>query len=123
MYFNTTPHPPFVSFRLGDCIEIRHAWTADPLKPHLIATATMRRRCHYLHSSKSFSFVFPRGKTIDVTAKTTDQAIILLRGLNALRGREELERRGEQQVGEGPRKSLKDDSVITDTATINTEGR
>jgi len=73
------------AFKLTDVVEIRHAWTPDSSKPSLTATKTMRRSCHYLNGHKSFSFIMRGGATINVTAKTADQAKLLMLNLSILR--------------------------------------
>lgn len=80
---DSSPSKKFPRFNLVDCLEIRHGWTSDPLFPSLTGTKTLRRKCHPSESFTSFSLIYER-RSVDFTAVSADQAVILLRGLNGL---------------------------------------
>lgn len=70
-------------FNLSDCLEVRHAWTSDPKFPKVTGTEVLRNKCSAQHSFKSFSLIFPK-RTLDFTALTSDQCVILMQGFSAL---------------------------------------
>ena len=80
---SSSPSKKFPRFNLVDCLEIRHGWTVDPSSPSQTGTLVLRRKCHASESFTSFSLVYEE-RTIDFTAVSPDQAVILLRGLNGL---------------------------------------
>jgi len=106
------------TFRLHDVREIRHAWTVDPLKPSHISTAVMRKKANYQYSHWSFSLVFGKKKTIDLTCKSQDQTTILLYGLNLLRRRQIHKQEGRLSKMTVP--LAKDSILSTDTDGIMT---
>ncbi|GMH78616.1 hypothetical protein TrST_g14232 [Triparma strigata] len=80
---SSSPSKKFPRFNLVDCLSIRHGWTVDPSSPSQTGTLVLRRKCHASESFTSFSLVYEE-RTIDFTAVSPDQAVILLRGLNGL---------------------------------------
>mmetsp|Transcript_14740 Transcript_14740/g.21743 ORF Transcript_14740/g.21743 Transcript_14740/m.21743 type:complete len:298 (+) Transcript_14740:44-937(+) len=68
---------------LTTCREVRYALGPRPLF-HKKGTKVLRECCHHRSDiEKSFSLHFP-GRTLDITAATTDQCQVLLNGFSAL---------------------------------------
>jgi hypothetical protein len=78
-------------FHIADLLEVRHGWTSDPVAPHLSGTKTLRRKCPPRDSLRSFSLIFAN-RTVDFTASSCDQLVILLSGLNGLALKHQMER-------------------------------
>jgi len=68
---------------LTTCIEVRHAWTPDPLNPMFTGTSILRQKCEAANAFKSFALIFGR-RTVDITAVTADQCKVLMEGFSAL---------------------------------------
>jgi len=68
---------------LSTCLEVRHAWSPDPLHPLYTGTAILRQKCEAANAHKSFALIFPR-RTVDITAVTADQCKVLMEGFSAL---------------------------------------
>jgi hypothetical protein len=73
------------------CVEVRHAWSRDPLTKKQTGTAVMRKRCKDGLASRSFALIFNK-RTLDITALTTDQCKLLMEGFTALCFRLHLDR-------------------------------
>lgn len=73
--------PPKLDLR--SCLEVRHAWTPDPLNSSFTGTAILRYKCEPENAHKSFSLIFPE-RTVDLTAITADQCRVLMEGFSAL---------------------------------------
>ena len=80
---NETPSKKNPRFSLLDCCEIRHGWTVDRDSPNFTGTRNLRKKCAPEDAFNSFSLIFPT-RTIDITALSSDQAAILIQGLNGL---------------------------------------
>lgn len=68
---------------LSTCIEVRHAWSPDPLNPMFTGTPILRAKCEAANAFKSFALIFQR-RTVDITAVTADQCKVLMEGFSAL---------------------------------------
>lgn len=68
---------------LSTCMEVRHAWSPDPLYPMFTGTPILRQKCEAANAHKSFALIFPK-RTVDVTAVTADQCKVLMEGFSAL---------------------------------------
>jgi len=68
---------------LSTCLEVRHAWSPDPLNPMFTGTPILRSKCEASNAFKSFALIFPR-RTVDITAVTADQCKVLMEGFSAL---------------------------------------
>lgn len=68
---------------LSTCLEVRHAWSPDPLNPMFTGTPILRSKCEATNAFKSFALIFPR-RTVDITAVTADQCKVLMEGFSAL---------------------------------------
>ncbi len=68
---------------LSTCLEVRHAWSPDPLNPMFTGTPILRSKCEAANAFKSFALIFPR-RTVDITAVTADQCKVLMEGFSAL---------------------------------------
>lgn len=68
---------------LSSCLEIRHAWSADPLTKNKTGTSVLRSRCKESLAGKSFSLIFAK-RTLDFTAFSNDQCKVLMEGFSAL---------------------------------------
>jgi hypothetical protein len=68
---------------LSTCLEVRHAWSPDPLNPMFTGTPILRAKCEASNAFKSFALIFPR-RTVDITAVTADQCKVLMEGFSAL---------------------------------------
>jgi len=68
---------------LSTCLEVRHAWSPDPLNPMFTGTPILRLKCEASNAFKSFALIFPR-RTVDITAVTADQCKVLMEGFSAL---------------------------------------
>ena len=68
---------------LSTCIEVRHAWSPDPLNPMFTGTPILRVKCEPANAFKSFALIFQR-RTVDITAVTADQCKVLMEGFSAL---------------------------------------
>jgi len=68
---------------LTTCIEVRHAWTPDPLNPMFTGTGILRQKCEVANAFKSFALIFGK-RTVDITAVTADQCKVLMEGFSAL---------------------------------------
>eukprot|EP00542_Grammatophora_oceanica_P019428 CAMPEP_0194035254 /NCGR_PEP_ID=MMETSP0009_2-20130614/7688_1 /TAXON_ID=210454 /ORGANISM="Grammatophora oceanica, Strain CCMP 410" /LENGTH=490 /DNA_ID=CAMNT_0038676527 /DNA_START=207 /DNA_END=1679 /DNA_ORIENTATION=+ len=68
---------------LSTCMEVRHAWSPDPLNPMFTGTPILRQKCEAANAHKSFALVFPK-RTVDITAVTADQCKVLMEGFSAL---------------------------------------
>eukprot|EP00591_Stephanopyxis_turris_P011795 CAMPEP_0195511276 /NCGR_PEP_ID=MMETSP0794_2-20130614/3655_1 /TAXON_ID=515487 /ORGANISM="Stephanopyxis turris, Strain CCMP 815" /LENGTH=719 /DNA_ID=CAMNT_0040638843 /DNA_START=158 /DNA_END=2318 /DNA_ORIENTATION=- len=68
---------------LSTCLEVRHAWSPDPLHPLFTGTPILRQKCEAANAHKSFALIFPK-RTVDVTAVTADQCKVLMEGFSAL---------------------------------------
>ena len=68
---------------LSTCLEVRHAWSPDPLHPLYTGTAILRQKCEAPNAHKSFALIFPN-RTVDITAVTADQCKVLMEGFSAL---------------------------------------
>lgn len=78
---SSSKRPPKLD--LSTCVEVRHAWSADPLNPMFTGTAIMRQKCEAANAHKSFALIFPK-RTVDITAVTADQCKVLMEGFSAL---------------------------------------
>ena len=78
---NSSKRPPKLD--LSACLEVRHAWTSDPLNPCFTGTPNLRSKCDASNAFKSFALIFPR-RTVDITAVTADQCKVLMEGFSAL---------------------------------------
>jgi len=77
----TNRRPPKLD--LSTCLEVRHAWSPDPLNPMFTGTPILRAKCEAANAFKSFALIFPR-RTVDITAVTADQCKVLMEGFSAL---------------------------------------
>ncbi len=68
---------------LTTCIEVRHAWSPDPLNKMFTGTPILRQKCEAANAHKSFALIFPK-RTVDITAVTADQCKVLMEGFSAL---------------------------------------
>lgn len=68
---------------LSTCLEVRHAWSPDPLNPLFTGTPILRQKCEAANAHKSFALIFPK-RTVDITAVTADQCKVLMEGFSAL---------------------------------------
>eukprot|EP00546_Thalassionema_frauenfeldii_P005013 CAMPEP_0178907898 /NCGR_PEP_ID=MMETSP0786-20121207/7623_1 /TAXON_ID=186022 /ORGANISM="Thalassionema frauenfeldii, Strain CCMP 1798" /LENGTH=459 /DNA_ID=CAMNT_0020579741 /DNA_START=137 /DNA_END=1516 /DNA_ORIENTATION=+ len=68
---------------LSTCVEVRHAWSPDPLNPMFTGTAILRQKCEAANAHKSFALIFAK-RTVDITAVTADQCKVLMEGFSAL---------------------------------------
>lgn len=68
---------------LSTCMEVRHAWSPDPLNPMFTGTPILRQKCEAANAHKSFALIFPK-RTVDITAVTADQCKVLMEGFSAL---------------------------------------
>ena len=68
---------------LMECSEVRHSWTTDPSNERYTGTSILRTKCNPNDAFKSFSLIFP-SRTLDFTATTSDQCIMLMQGFSAL---------------------------------------
>lgn len=68
---------------LSTCMEVRHAWSPDPLYPMYTGTPILRNKCEAANAHKSFALIFPK-RTVDITAVTADQCKVLMEGFSAL---------------------------------------
>mmetsp|Transcript_24621 Transcript_24621/g.35309 ORF Transcript_24621/g.35309 Transcript_24621/m.35309 type:complete len:423 (-) Transcript_24621:881-2149(-) len=100
---------------LQSCLEVRHAWTPDPLNPLFTGTPILRRRCEPENAHKSFSLIFPE-RTIDMTAVTADQCRVLMEGFSALIYR--LQTTTATKAKHGMSNYLFFDDIATDTETM-----
>ena len=78
---SSSKRPPKLDLRT--CIEVRHAWSPDPLNPMFTGTLMLRRKCEASSAHKSFALIFSR-RTVDITAVTADQCKVLMEGFSAL---------------------------------------
>jgi len=78
---SSSKRPPKLDLRT--CIEVRHAWSPDPLNPMFTGTPMLRRKCEASSAHKSFALIFSR-RTVDITAVTADQCKVLMEGFSAL---------------------------------------
>ncbi len=78
---NSNKRPPKLD--LSTCLEVRHAWSPDPLNPMFTGTPILRAKCEPTNAFKSFALIFPR-RTVDITAVTADQCKVLMEGFSAL---------------------------------------
>ena len=108
---------------LSTCLEVRHAWSPDPLNPMFTGTPILRSKCEASNAFKSFALIFPR-RTVDITAVTADQCKVLMEGFSALCFRLQVANmagRGRGMVnaeGEGD----KDDVKMTASTTMSKSG-
>ena len=77
----TNKRPPRLD--LSTCLEVRHAWSPDPLNPMFTGTSILRSKCEASNAFKSFALIFPK-RTVDITAVTADQCKVLMEGFSAL---------------------------------------
>lgn len=77
----TNKRPPRLD--LSTCLEVRHAWSPDPLNPMFTGTPILRSKCEASNAFKSFALIFPK-RTVDITAVTADQCKVLMEGFSAL---------------------------------------
>lgn len=68
---------------LTTCLEVRHAWSADPQNPMYTGTPILRQKCEAANAHKSFALIFPK-RTVDITSVTADQCKVLMEGFSAL---------------------------------------
>ena len=68
---------------LSACLEVRHAWSADPQNPMYTGTPILRQKCEAANAHKSFALIFKQ-RTVDITATTADQCKVLMEGFSAL---------------------------------------
>ncbi len=78
---SSSKRPPKLD--LSTCLEVRHAWSPDPLNPMFTGTPILRSKCEASNAFKSFALIFPR-RTVDITAVTADQCKVLMEGFSAL---------------------------------------
>lgn len=76
---------------LTKCIEVRHAWTKDPLTRKLTGTTVLRTHTKENMAGKSLSLIFHK-RTLDMSALSTDLCKVLLEGFSALCFRLKLEK-------------------------------
>jgi hypothetical protein len=68
---------------LSTCLEVRHAWSPDPLNQMYTGTPVLRLKCEAANAHKSFALIFKQ-RTVDITALTADQCKVLMEGFSAL---------------------------------------
>lgn len=68
---------------LSTCMEVRHAWSPDPLYQMYTGTPILRAKCEAANAHKSFALIFPK-RTVDITGVTADQCKVLMEGFSAL---------------------------------------
>ena len=68
---------------LRKCVEVRHAWSADPATRKRQGTAVLRKNCKDGMAARSLSLVFGK-RTLDMTALSNDLCKVLLEGFSAL---------------------------------------
>mmetsp|Transcript_8240 Transcript_8240/g.12312 ORF Transcript_8240/g.12312 Transcript_8240/m.12312 type:complete len:559 (-) Transcript_8240:362-2038(-) len=78
---SSSKRPPKLD--LSICMEVRHAWSPDPLNPMFTGTPILRQKCEAANAHKSFALIFPK-RTVDITAVTADQCKVLMEGFSAL---------------------------------------
>lgn len=78
---NSAKRPPKLD--LSTCLEVRHAWSADPQNPMYTGTPILRQKCEAANAHKSFALIF-KHRTVDFTAVTADQCKVLMEGFSAL---------------------------------------
>lgn len=78
---SSSKRPPKLD--LSTCLEVRHAWSPDPLNPMFTGTPILRSKCEASNAFKSFALIFPK-RTVDITAVTADQCKVLMEGFSAL---------------------------------------
>lgn len=109
---------------LSTCMEVRHAWSPDPLYPMFTGTPILRQKCEAANAHKSFALIFPK-RTVDVTAVTADQCKVLMEGFSALCFRLQvanLAGRGKGKEKEDGNKSDAENSTKSNTLTNNSGG-
>jgi hypothetical protein len=129
----TNKRPPRLD--LSTCLEVRHAWSPDPLNPMFTGTPILRSKCEASNAFKSFALIFPK-RTVDITAVTADQCKVLMEGFSALcfrlhvanmtgRGggqqQQQQQEQQDQQQQQDHSKSVANDSK-GNTATVNQVG-
>lgn len=76
---------------LSTCLEIRHAWSADPAAKNKRGTPVLRSRCKEGLAGKSFALIFKQ-RSLDFTAFSNDQCKVMMEGFSALCFRLQLQR-------------------------------
>ena len=118
---SSSKRPPKLDLRT--CIEVRHAWSPDPLTPMFTGTLMLRRKCEASSAHKSFALIFSR-RTVDITAVTADQCKVLMEGFSALCFRLQVAHLASQgkKVGmskEDERRSLEGDERIANKTMMS----
>mmetsp|Transcript_34044 Transcript_34044/g.78499 ORF Transcript_34044/g.78499 Transcript_34044/m.78499 type:complete len:400 (+) Transcript_34044:1134-2333(+) len=115
---SSSKRPPKLD--LSTCMEVRHAWSPDPLNPMFTGTPILRQKCEAANAHKSFALIFPK-RTVDITAVTADQCKVLMEGLSALCFRLQvanLAGRGTKKGRDGVSRANDEEEVATTTASV-----
>eukprot|EP00565_Helicotheca_tamesis_P000659 CAMPEP_0185731208 /NCGR_PEP_ID=MMETSP1171-20130828/12199_1 /TAXON_ID=374046 /ORGANISM="Helicotheca tamensis, Strain CCMP826" /LENGTH=578 /DNA_ID=CAMNT_0028400421 /DNA_START=58 /DNA_END=1794 /DNA_ORIENTATION=+ len=111
---SSSKRPPKLD--LSTCMEVRHAWSPDPLNPMFTGTPILRQKCEAANAHKSFALIFPK-RTVDITAVTADQCKVLMEGFSALCFRLHVANLAGRGKKEGSKEGTKDEEAST-TASV-----